>query len=112
MWKRDYSDDVGPYGWTVLRWILKKQDVRKWIGFSCFRTGSTEHDNETSSTLKGGKFLNKLSEHQLLKNDASLEIFTALKIQIVVFWVMTPCSDGVGYLNLPKKDSVPWSYLD
>jgi len=25
------------------------------------------------------------------------EIFTATKIQVVVFWVMTPCSDVVGY---------------
>jgi len=25
------------------------------------------------------------------------EVFTAMKIQIVVFWVVMPCSDVVGY---------------
>jgi hypothetical protein len=25
------------------------------------------------------------------------EIFTAMKIQIVIFWVVTPCSNMVGY---------------
>jgi hypothetical protein len=31
-----------------------------------------------------------------LKHKAE-RIFTAMKIQVAVFWVMTPCSDVVGY---------------
>jgi hypothetical protein len=35
-----------------------------------------------------------------MTHDARLEIFTAKKIQVTVFfWVMTPCSDVVGYLS-------------
>jgi hypothetical protein len=32
-------------------------------------TGSCEHGNELSVSIKGGKFLDHLSEYWLLKND-------------------------------------------
>jgi hypothetical protein len=32
-----------------------------------------------------------------IKMDASFEAFTAVKIQVEVFWVVTPCSVVVGY---------------
>jgi hypothetical protein len=32
-----------------------------------------------------------------LKKDATFEVFTAMKIHVIVFWVVTPCSDVVGY---------------
>jgi hypothetical protein len=30
-------------------------------------------------------------------DSATFEVFTAMNIQVVVFWVVTPCSDVIGY---------------
>jgi hypothetical protein len=34
-----------------------------------------------------------------VKERAILEIFIAMKIRVVFFWVMAPCSDVVGYAH-------------
>jgi len=31
-----------------------------------------------------------------VQNNMRFEVFTVAKIQVKVFWVMTPCSDAVG----------------
>jgi hypothetical protein len=42
--------------------------------------GSCEHGNEPSSTVKGGEFLDKLGDCQLLKKDvASWSLFAGFK---------------------------------
>jgi hypothetical protein len=28
---------------------------------------------------------------------ARLEVFTGMEVEVVVFWIVTPCSDVVGY---------------
>jgi hypothetical protein len=38
-----------------------------------------------------------------VKIDATFKIFTAMMIQVVVFRVLTPCSDVVGYLALKME---------
>jgi hypothetical protein len=37
----------------------------------------------------------KQEEGQTVKTKR--EVFTVMKIQVMVFWVMTPCNDVVGY---------------
>jgi hypothetical protein len=37
--------------------------------------------------------------------EVGLKIFTAMKIYVMVVWVMTPCSDAVGYHYHPFRGS-------
>jgi hypothetical protein len=41
---------------------------------------------------------------------ARLEVFMALKAQVFVYWVMTPCSDVVGYLVAAWSSKMLVSY--
>jgi hypothetical protein len=38
-----------------------------------------------------------------LPRDARFEAFTAMKIEVAVFWVVILCSDGVGYQRFTLK---------
>jgi hypothetical protein len=40
-------------------------------------------------------------------NVARLEVFTAMKIQIEVFWFVMPCSDVVGYKSFGVSEPHP-----
>jgi hypothetical protein len=44
------DQDVG--GWTILKWILKRQDGMVWIGLIWLRTGTSEHGNEPPGSIK------------------------------------------------------------
>jgi hypothetical protein len=37
-----------------------------------------------------------------LTTAATFEVYRALKLQVMVFWVVTQCSDGVGYKKIWK----------
>jgi hypothetical protein len=37
--KRDYREDQGVDGRIILKWILRKHDLRVWTGFICLRIG-------------------------------------------------------------------------
>jgi len=37
------------------------------------------------------------------------EVFTVLKIQFELFWVVTPCSVAVGYQLFTLKNEATWS---
>jgi hypothetical protein len=55
----DHLQDLGVDGRITFTWMLKKRDVRVWIGLIWLakRTcGSCEHDNESSGSIKDGKF--------------------------------------------------------
>jgi len=41
-------------------------------------------------------------------NDARFEIFTAVKIQVEVFWIVTPCGVVVGY-HPPWRCEAAWT---
>jgi hypothetical protein len=36
--------------------------------------------------------------------DAKFEVFTAVRFQVMVFWVVTPCIDVLRYLHLHGED--------
>jgi len=36
---------------------------------------------------------------------ATLEVFAAMKTQVVVFWVVTPCSDVIGVTKSLKMEA-------
>jgi hypothetical protein len=58
--------------------------------------GSCEHGNEPSGSIKGGKFLDWLSDYQLLKKDCSLELVRLpkqivdlqIRIQICISFIL------------------------
>jgi hypothetical protein len=47
-----------------------------------------------------------------MKLDASTEVFMVMKIDFVVFWVVTLCGDVFGYLRFRggRKDNNPEGY--
>jgi hypothetical protein len=45
-----------------------------------------------------------------LQSDVRLEIFTAKKFQVTVFWVMTPRSDILGHQNSSGAILPPYSW--
>jgi len=51
---------------------------------------------EMTSTEEKNRYLFYVSIHNSV---ASFEIFTAMKIHVTAFWVVTPCTDIVGYLH-------------
>jgi hypothetical protein len=52
---------------------LKEWNVRVWTGFSWLRMrpggNFYEHDNETSGSVRGGEFLDHVSDYQIIKKD-------------------------------------------
>jgi hypothetical protein len=48
--------------------------MNRFVGCGMDRTGSVmnsrQHDNKTSGLMKGGEFLDHISDHQTLKNDS------------------------------------------
>jgi hypothetical protein len=59
---RDHSEDLGVDGKIMLEWILGKSCGKVWAGCMWLRIGTSgglsERDNEPSSSIKGGEFLN------------------------------------------------------
>jgi hypothetical protein len=53
----------------TLKWILKKRNMRTWIGFMWLSDAFCEHCNEPSCFIKSEKFIVQLNNYQLLKND-------------------------------------------
>jgi hypothetical protein len=50
--KSDHPEDLH-LGWRIiLRWILDRQAGVEWTVFILFRTGASEHGNETTSSIK------------------------------------------------------------
>jgi hypothetical protein len=53
-------------GKIILEWILGKQAGKVWIGFIWLRIGTNggccENGNEPSGSIKGGEFLDYLSD--------------------------------------------------
>jgi hypothetical protein len=53
------------------KWVLKKEDVKMWIGFVYLRTGpvasSWEHDNKPSCSAIGRVFHDYPSNYQLFR---------------------------------------------
>jgi hypothetical protein len=54
--------DLGVDERIILIWLFRKQGVKMWIGLIWLRIGPVvifcEHGNNTSSSIKGGEFLN------------------------------------------------------
>jgi hypothetical protein len=62
-WVDNIKMDLREIGWEGVDWMHLAYD--KGTVASCF-----EHDNEPSGSIKGGGFLDKLSDCQLLKKDS------------------------------------------
>jgi hypothetical protein len=45
-------EDQGVGGWTILKWILEKQDRMIWIGLIWSRIGTSEHGDKPSGSIK------------------------------------------------------------
>jgi hypothetical protein len=56
----------------ILKCILQKLGVRMWIRFIWFRKGSSEHGTEPMGARHGGKFVDQLNDHQILKDSLFL----------------------------------------
>jgi hypothetical protein len=71
---RDHLSDLGIGGRIILKYTLKKEDVRVWTRFIWLRIGSSvsscEHGNESLGSIKGHGFC-LLSDYQLLKKDSA-----------------------------------------
>jgi len=52
---KNHSEDLGVDGKMVLEWILGN-DGKAWTGFIWLRIWTCEYDNESSGSIKGGKF--------------------------------------------------------
>jgi hypothetical protein len=53
----------------------------------------------------------KEEDRQTEEFDARFEVFTAVKIQVQVYWVLTPCSVVVGYRRFGGYWCVPATTL-
>jgi hypothetical protein len=64
--RRDHVEDRGRDGKIVLKWIMRKQDVRLWTGFIWLvlgsSSGSFELGNEPLGSIKGEEFIDLLSD--------------------------------------------------
>jgi hypothetical protein len=101
------------FGWLTVTWYLylyfKKMSLFNWK-----LLGDTQYKDRPAFTVRN-ESIGILSEikqvkrflfstitepydHKTVKYTcAGFGVFTAMRIQVVVFWVMTPCSDVVGY---------------
>jgi hypothetical protein len=87
MKERDHSEDLGIDERIILYYISGKCNGKLWTGLNWLRigtpiVGSCEHGNEPSSSVKGGEFLNKLSDCWLLKKDST-------PLSYIITWLWT-----------------------
>jgi hypothetical protein len=50
--ERDHYEDQDAGEWTILKWILERQDGVVWSASMWLRIGTSEHGNESSSSIK------------------------------------------------------------
>jgi hypothetical protein len=67
---RDHLEDIGVDGRIILKRIIWKYFGSVWTGFVCITigpmAGSFKYSNEHSCSIKGGGFIDYLSDCQLL----------------------------------------------
>jgi hypothetical protein len=67
MKRREHSENLGVDGKKIFQWILGKYVRKVWIGLIWLRIrtngGSCEQGNEPSGFMKGGEFLDFLSDY-------------------------------------------------
>jgi hypothetical protein len=72
----DHLEDLGVDGRIILRWIVRKWGEKVWTECIWLRwgpvAGCCEHGNELSGSIKGGKFLDQLSNCYLQEKDSAL----------------------------------------
>jgi hypothetical protein len=56
-------EDLGVSGIIILERILGKYGGKVWSGFIWLGIGTREHGNKLSGSIKGGKYLNYLSDY-------------------------------------------------
>jgi hypothetical protein len=73
--ERDHWEDQDVGGWTILKWILERQDGMEWIGWIWLRmgpvVGSCEHGIEPSGSIKCWEVLEGLHNWRLLENGSA-----------------------------------------
>jgi hypothetical protein len=96
-----------PFGIPRRRWEDNRMDVRNVRGGRCGVdasgsgwnpvTGCCEHGNEPSVSIKGGEFLDQLSEYFLLKKDSAPWSWVVILLFLnsehsweLILWVRTP----------------------
>jgi hypothetical protein len=53
----------------------------------------------------------KLSAFYTVSRHSRFEVFTAVKIQVAVFWIMTPCNDVAGYQRFGRPCCPTYEYF-
>jgi len=53
-----------PNGRIILKWILKKHNVKMWTGFNWLR-GTSKRGNELQGSVRGGKFLDQVRKYSM-----------------------------------------------
>lgn len=74
VWKlhrKDHFKDLDVDDRTILRWIVKKLEVRAWITFMWFTIGTSENGNEPNGSIKDEEFLDQLNYYKFLENDSA-----------------------------------------
>jgi hypothetical protein len=84
MFIRFWEDqDVG--GWTVVKWILERQNGMEWIGWIWLRIGtsgegSCEHSIEPSGSVKCSETLEGLHNWRLLKKGSAPQVSKFIRL--------------------------------
>jgi hypothetical protein len=64
--ERDHWEDLDIGGWTMLEWILERQEGMIWVGLIWFKIG-----NEPAGSIKCWEFLEWLHNRHLLKKGSA-----------------------------------------
>lgn len=75
--RRDHLRVLHVYGRIMLKMVLRKQEVKLQTEFIWLRIrsrgGPYEHCNEPLDSTKGGKFLDEITDYQILKKNSTAE---------------------------------------